>query len=136
MLKTNESNLINHPFIFFLKILCYLEANASDFTRIHCIYIDCTGSFQKGLLKKRFPNVLNSIVYVRAFEELNAAQLLIKPSKFTFLFADSLIYKSLFDTSEFNAAIFWSSKEEELQSHEILKAYASSDLFYHTLRNP
>lgn len=133
MLKTNESNLTNHPFILFLQILCFLEANGLDLSKIHGVYLDCTGSFHNGLLKKRFPKACKAIVHVPAFDGLGVEHLPTKPSKFTFLFSDSLIYKSSFDISDFDIAIFSASKEEELKSVDVLKVYSPPDLFQHAL---
>jgi hypothetical protein len=135
LFKTSDQNLINHPFIFFLQILCFLELNASEFSNIHCVYLDCTGSFQRGLIKKRFPSALKAILHIPCLEKLPADHLPAKPSKFSLLFSDSLIYKSDFDLSSFEAAIFWASKEEELNSTEVLKTYASLQLFHHALGN-
>ena len=109
--------------------------NASDLASIHFVYLDCTGSFQKGLIKKRFPTALKAILHVPVLDKLSVEHLHTKPSKFSLLFSDSLIYKSSFDLSSFEAAIFWSSKEEELQSTEVLRTYVPLDLFQHALEN-
>lgn len=136
--RFTDPHLNNHPFVFFLLLLCFFEKYAVSPDALALHYVDFTGSFRRHIIQKRFSAFKKCIKWTPLFDldssnAFSASES--NPWASTVVFVDSVQYRSKITRNSHDLVVFWASGDEELGNAHNLRVFPAPDSFQSYLLN-